>query len=65
MDDYSPRTPDEVRNWLRDAIEAAARDKAVFGWAIELKETKEVVGWIGFEPIGVVGGQRRFPVKLT
>lgn len=50
MDDYGPRTPDEVRNWLRDAIEAAARDKAVFGWAIELKETKEVVGWIGFGP---------------
>lgn len=48
MDDYGPRTADQVRRWLREAIEASRRDDRVFGWAIELKHTGEVVGWIGF-----------------
>lgn len=48
MDEYGPRTPNEVRDWLRAAIEAAGRDVTAFGWAIELKNTGEVVGWIGF-----------------
>ena len=48
MDDYGPRTADEVRHWLRAAVDTASRDTTAFGWAIELKDTGEVVGWIGF-----------------
>lgn len=48
MDAYGPRTADEVRRWLGEAIEATRRDPSGFGWAIELKHTAEVVGWIGF-----------------
>jgi RimJ/RimL family protein N-acetyltransferase len=45
MDSYGPRTPDEVRAWVPEAISCIGEPR--YGtWVIEVGG--EVVGWIGF-----------------
>jgi RimJ/RimL family protein N-acetyltransferase len=48
MDDFGPRTPDQVKEWLPEAIAAKATDPLYRGWAIDLKATGETIGWLGF-----------------
>ena len=48
MDDFGPRTPDEVASWIEEALHAARSVPRFRSWVLELKATGEVVGWIGF-----------------
>ena len=48
MDDFGPRTPDEVVAWIPEALQAARSDPRFRSWVMERKATGEVVGWIGF-----------------
>ena len=50
MDDFGPRTRDEVEEWLPKAIEARKVDPTSYGCSIVTKETGDVIGWIGFGP---------------
>jgi [ribosomal protein S5]-alanine N-acetyltransferase len=48
MDDFGPRTPDQVLRWVREAVAAYEQDANSFGWTIELLDPERVIGWIGF-----------------
>jgi [ribosomal protein S5]-alanine N-acetyltransferase len=48
MDDFGPRTPEDVRAWIPTALAAYERDATSFGWALELRDGGDVIGWIGF-----------------
>jgi RimJ/RimL family protein N-acetyltransferase len=56
MDDFGPRTAEDVAAWLPEAIAAHREDPLYRGWAIVLRPTGEIVGWLGFgsssKPIG-------------
>ena len=58
MDDFGPRTPDEVRAWVPEAMAACRSGLWPYSWVIALKDEGEVVGWIGFgvssRPVGEV-----------
>lgn len=58
MDDFGPRTAEEVGAWLPDAIAAHGEDPLYRGWAIVLRATGEIVGWLAFggssKPIGEI-----------
>ena len=48
MDDFGPRTAGEVIEWLPSAIGAHDQDPNYRGWAIVLRTTGRVIGWIAF-----------------
>lgn len=50
MDDFGPRTPAEVEGWIADVAEATRAEPWFRSWAMELKDSGEVVGWLGFGP---------------
>ena len=56
MGDFGPRTPEDVALWLPDAIEASTTHPRHRSWAIVLRSTESVVGWISVgassRPIG-------------
>ena len=48
MDGFGPRTADQVAAWVPEAIRASCSVPRFRSWAIEVRSTGEVVGWIGF-----------------
>ena len=49
MDDYGPRTPDEVERWVPEALDAARSAPWFRSWVLTLKPAgTEIVGWISF-----------------
>ena len=58
MDDFGPRSADEVRAWVPEAVSACRSGLWPYSWVIALKDSGEVVGWIGFggssRPVGEV-----------
>lgn len=58
MDDFGPRTPDDVRAWVPEAMKACRAGRWPYSWVMTLKDSREVIGWIGFggssSPVGEV-----------
>lgn len=50
MDDFGPRTAEEVRSWLPQSIAANQATPSARGWSVVEKASERVIGWIGFGP---------------